>query len=206
MTYAVIPAAGKSSRMGRPKLALPVGEHTILERVIAALRQGGVEHILVVVGPQVPELVPLAERANAHAYLLDRETGHMRETVEKGLAWLEEHFHPRPRDAWLLVPADHPTLEPSVIRQLLAAEQAHAQRSIFVPTYEGRRGHPTLIRWQHVAAIRRLPAGEGLNRYFRGKGDAVLEVPVASPGVLIDLDTPDDYARLLQNSAHNSMP
>ena len=39
MIFALIPAAGKSTRMGRPKLALPLGEKTVLEHVIAALRQ-----------------------------------------------------------------------------------------------------------------------------------------------------------------------
>ena len=53
MRFAVLPAAGKSTRMGRPKLALPLGERTILEQVVAALRQAEVEHILVIVGPHV---------------------------------------------------------------------------------------------------------------------------------------------------------
>ena len=63
MTFAIIPAAGHSTRMGRPKLSLPLGERTVLEHVIAALRQGGVDHVLVVVAPHVAELVPLANAA-----------------------------------------------------------------------------------------------------------------------------------------------
>src|SRR5207237_3552168 len=59
---ALIPAAGKSTRMGRPKLALPLGGRTVLEHVVAALRDAGVEHVLVVVGPHVPELVRSEER------------------------------------------------------------------------------------------------------------------------------------------------
>ena len=39
MIYAVVPAAGRSSRMGRPKLSLPLGERTVLEQVILALRK-----------------------------------------------------------------------------------------------------------------------------------------------------------------------
>ena len=62
-------------------------------------------------------------------------TADMRATVRHGLAWLEEHFHPRPDDDWLLVPADHPTLDPLVIRALLRELRlAAATCSIIVPT------------------------------------------------------------------------
>ena len=196
MTFAVIPAAGKSTRMGRPKLALPLGDRTVLEHVITALRNAGIEHILVVVGPHVRELVPLAEAAGAHVLLLPEETPDMRATVEAGLHWLDERFHPQPDDAWLLVPADHPTLEAAVVRQLLAARATNADRSIFIPAFEGKRGHPALIGWNHVARIRTLHAREGLNVYLREHVTETEEVNVTSPMVLCDLDTPEDYQRL----------
>lgn len=198
--FAVVPAAGKSTRMGRPKLSLPLGDRTILELVVAALREGGVEHVLVVVGPHVPELVPLAERAGAHVLLLSAETPDMRATVEAGLRWLEDRFHPSPDDAWLLVPADHPTLDADVVRGLRAARAANRDRSILVPTFEGKRGHPTLIGWQHVAGIATFATAIGFNAYLRHHSDQTLAVPMASAAVLDDLDTEDDYARLLRAS------
>jgi molybdenum cofactor cytidylyltransferase len=196
MTFAVIPAAGKSVRMGRPKLALPLGERTVLERVVAALREAGVEHVLVVVGPHVPQLVSPAERAGAYVLQLARETPDMRATVEAGLRWLEERFRPRPDDGWLLVPADHPTLDPFLVRTLLWERAGAPDKSIVVPTHGGRRGHPTLIDWKHVAGMRALPAGQGFNVYLRQCAAETLEVPVDSADVLCDLDTPEDYERL----------
>ena len=198
MIFAVLPAAGQSVRMGRPKLALPLGESTILERVVASLRRAGIEHVLVVVGPHVPQLLPLAERAGAHVLQLAEETPDMRATVEAGLRWLEDRFHPAPNDAWLLVPADHPTLDPSVIQQLLRARAETGHASIVVPTHGGRRGHPTLIDWQHVAGMRVLPRGTGFNSYLRQHEGDILEVPVETPDILCDLDTPADYERLRQ--------
>lgn len=196
MTLAVIPAAGKSVRMGRPKLALPLGDSTVLERVVASLREGGAEHVLVVVGPHVPQLLPLAGRAGAHVLHLPAETPDMRATVEAGLRWLEERFRPRPDDRWLLVPADHPTLDPSLVRLLLRLRAERPDKSIIVPTHDGRRGHPTLIDWRHVAGVRALAAGCGLNAYLRQHAAETLEVPVDSASVLCDLDTPEDYERL----------
>src|SRR5262249_39793990 len=119
-------------------------------------------------------------------------------TVEQGLAWLEHHLQPHPEEGWLLVPADHPTLRAGVIRRLAEARLASPGHSIFVPTHQGRRGHPTLLAWKHVARIRTLPRGAGLNAYTRACALEVLEVPVDAPAVLCDLDTPEDYERLLR--------
>jgi CTP:molybdopterin cytidylyltransferase MocA len=195
MIFAVLPAGGHSTRMGRPKLALPLGGRTLLEHVIAALRAAEIEHVLVVLGPHVAEL---AQAAGAHVHILPEATPDMRATVEDGLRWLEERFQPKRDDCWLLVPADHPTLQVEVVRSLISARDTHPQRSIFVPTYQAKRGHPTLLAWSHVPGIRSLPAGQGINTYLRQQIDQTLEVAVDSAEILLDLDTPEDYERLLR--------
>ena len=200
--YALIPAGGKSTRMGRTKLALPLDDRAVLEHVILALHRGGVANVVVVVGPHVPELIPLAEAAGAHVCLLPRETPDMRATIEAGLRWLEEHFQPRPTDSWLLVPGDHPTLDADLVQQLLHTREQQSACSIVLPTYRGKRGHPTLIDWQHVAGIRAQPPDEGINRYLRGCQAETLELPVSASAILDDLDTPEDYERLRQAWAH----
>ena len=199
MIFGVVPAAGRGSRMGRPKLSLPLGDRTVLEHVVAALRQGGVDETLVIVGPHDPELAPLATAAGAHVLALAEPTADMRATVEHGLRWLEDRFHPRPDDAWLLAPADHPALDTAVVWRLCEAYAALPSCSIVVPVHEGRRGHPTLIAWRHVAGIRAYPSGKGINDYLRSQQEQVLEVPTASAAVLCDLDTQEDYERLRQS-------
>jgi molybdenum cofactor cytidylyltransferase len=195
-SFAVVPAAGKSRRMGRPKLALPYQGGTVLEAVVRALKAGGVDHVVAVIGPHVVELEEPARRAGCEPLLLPDETPDMRSTVEAGLRWLEERFRPRPDDVWLLAPADHPTLDASVVHTLLDAASGSGA-SLAVPTFEGKRGHPTLLRWQHVEGIRALPRDQGINAYLRQNAGGVQEVPGGAAEVLWDLDTPDDYARLL---------
>jgi CTP:molybdopterin cytidylyltransferase MocA len=198
MNYALIPASGKSTRMGRPKLALPLGGRTLLEHGIHALRTAGVHEILVVVGPHVPELVLLAQSAGAQTLLLDQPTPHMRTTIEHGLRWLEERFHPQGDDDWLLLPGDFPLLEEGVVRQLLEARQRFPLWSIVVPSFAGKRGHPLLLSWSHVAGIQSLPEGLGLNAYLRLQFGQILELPVSTAEILRDIDTPEDYERLQQ--------
>jgi len=203
MTFAVVPAAGHSTRMGRPKLSLPLGDRTVLEHVLAALRAGGVEHVLVVVGPHVPELGPLAIAAGADVLALPEPTPDMRATVEHGLDWVERRLGPRSDDPWLLVPADHPVLDPAVIRQV--AGSGTTAQPIVVPVFGGRRGHPTRFAWRHAAGVRALHPDQGINAFLRARAAEVLELPVASPHVLTDLNTPQDFARLIAESFHHPL-
>ena len=198
MTFALIPAGGRSQRMGRPKLSLPLHGRTVLEYVVTALRKGGVERVLVVVAPHVAELGPLAEAAGAHVCLLPAETPDMRATVEMGLTFIEQFWRPEPAEPWLLVPADHPTLDPQLVRRLLREYEQRGSASILVPVYEGKRGHPAVLAWQHVKDIRRHPAGEGLNTYLRQQVAVTREIAVVSPDILRNLDTPEDYERLVR--------
>jgi len=196
MTYAVLPAAGRSVRMGRPKLLLPLGKRTVIEHAIAAFQAAGVERIVVVAAADLPELADVAARAGASVPVLPEPTAQMRETVEAGLEFVEKRWQPTREDAWFLMPSDHPVLEPEVLRTLLLARDEHPAHSLFVPTFAGRRGHPVLIGWSHVEPIRGFDRSLGLNRYIRSQSAQTLEVPVTNAGILADLDTPADYERL----------
>jgi CTP:molybdopterin cytidylyltransferase MocA len=183
--------------MGQPKLALRFGNGTILEHVCRSVQSAGVERVVVVVGPEGRQLVSLAESAGASVLQLENDTAEMRHTILFGLSWIEEHYQPPADDAWLLLPADHPCIQHDVITELWAAYQRQPQLSIVVPTYQGQRGHPVLIGWSHVLAIRQMPEGVGLNAYLRQHPALTLLLPVSWPSILWDLDTPEDYRRLL---------
>ncbi len=152
--------------------------------------------MLVVVGPHDPALAPLARAAGAAVLSLPEATADMRATVEHGLRWLEERFHPRPDDAWFLAPADHPTLDADVVRRLC---EAYADPAIPIYPGSGVRGAARPSDAARLAARRRrsaLPDGQGINAYLRSHVEDIAEVPAGSDAVLCDLDTPEDYERL----------
>lgn len=198
MTVALVPAAGLSMRMGQQKLTLPIFGRPLLDWVLGALRAGGIDTVLVVTGPHGLDVAALAHRGGADALVLPESTSGMRETVERGLDWLEERFRPSSEDRWLLVPGDLPLMRGAVVRQVVEVAETDCAASIFIPTFHGRRGHPALFRWQHVAGIRAFQGGLGLNAYLREHLAATREVPVTTAEILFDVDTPEDYQRALE--------
>lgn len=194
--FAVIPAAGHSRRMGRPKLLLPCHGTTILGRLLTTLSIPAISTTCVVTRSND---VPLqAEAAQHGAWVISPTTDppDMRHSVEYALQQIAARYQPQPDDGWLLIPADHPLLSTDVLTELL--QRWHGgQPAILVPTYNGRRGHPTLFRWSTVELLKELPAGRGLNWLMERLSGAVREWPCSSAEVIQDLDTPEDYERLL---------
>lgn len=193
--FAVVPAAGFSRRMGVAKLLLPLGGRTVMARVLDALRRGGVDAIYVLARADDAALREELRGSDVCAVFSEEPTADMRASVELLLQRLARKQSPRPEDAWLLAPADHPVLDGTVVAALVAEWHARPE-GIVVPVYKGRRGHPTLFGWDYAASAARLPPGQGLNRLLRDAPDQVRQVAVESPRILLDLDTPADYQRL----------
>ena len=202
MIVAIVPAAGKSERMGRPKLLLPLGPRRVIEHVLDALAASQVDRTIVVVPPGADELcLSVAGYSKAAVAGLQAPTADMRSSVLFGLDHAEYLLQRQTPDAFLVVPADQPTLTAAIVDRLI--DRFHASgRSIVVPTYRGRRGHPLLLAWQHVAAVRALPSDRGLNHLVAQFAAEVDECPIDDPGLLVDLDTPADYERLLARPPH----
>jgi molybdenum cofactor cytidylyltransferase len=199
MNFVLLPAAGRSARMGRPKLALPLGAETVVEHTIAAFRQAGLERILLVTDSSLPDLGFLVSKAGGELLLLQHRTADMRATVDLGLDHLLAKYRPSPHDNLLLCPADHPGLEASAVQQLLDARAAQPERSLFVPTHDGKRGHPILLTWAAAQRLRASPSDVPVNVFVRGLGQETVEVPVQCLGVIQDLDTPEQYEQLRRN-------
>jgi CTP:molybdopterin cytidylyltransferase MocA len=65
-----------------------------------------------------------------------------------------------------------------------------------VPVHQGRRGHPTIFPFALAASVFELPADQGLNRLLHAHAHEIIEIETASPSVVTDLDTPEDYDHL----------
>jgi molybdenum cofactor cytidylyltransferase len=197
-TFAIIPAAGRSRRMGRPKLLLPWGTSTVIEHVLAAWRGSRVDNVVVVVDPTDKPLAETCAACGVQVVVPDLAPAEMKDSVRLGLAWAESRG-PQSDDAWLVAPADMPGLAAEIIDRLIAAHEAalgtpRSTRPIRAPRHGTKHGHPVLFPWPLAAEVARLGVDEGLNAIVARHG--VEYVEAASDAISQDFDTPEDYDRL----------
>jgi|SRR5579872_670862 len=193
--FAIVPAAGHSRRMGRPKLLLPVGSSTVIARMLAVLVRPEIEATFVVIRHDDEPLRAAVAASGAIPLQPDTPPPEMRDSVEFALRHIERLFKPGPAEGWILAPADHPLLDSVVMDQLLTAWRTSPGR-ILVPVYGEQRGHPTIFPFGLVPEIFGLPRELGLNSLLSRHSALIEQVEVDSPSAIADLDTPEDYARL----------
>ena len=195
--FAIIPAAGHSRRMGQPKLLLPWRGTTVIAHLVGELRAAGIPRVFVVLRSDDEALYSAVVAANAVPLQPPTDPPDMRSSVEYGLNIAAKDLANPTDGGWLLVPADHPIVSRTTVTALQRAWQPEV-RQILIPTFDGQRGHPTLFSCDFSREVAAIPADCGLNWLVRQNANSIREVPVTDSGVLVDLDTPEDYQALLK--------
>jgi molybdenum cofactor cytidylyltransferase len=182
----IVTAAGAAERFGSQKLLASVGGSPLLERTIRSLIDGGVDRVVVVVGPESDRL-----RKDVPA-LGDRRVslvtnGH----PERGmLSSIQVGVRKEAGDPLLVLPGDMPYVEPATVAALL---RLHAERGgIVSPRFNGKRGHPVVIPGKYRDEI--VAAGEGvtLHEVLRAHAGERVDMDVYDRGVVRDVDVPSD--------------
>jgi CTP:molybdopterin cytidylyltransferase MocA len=185
---AIVLTAGKSERMmGRPKALLQFKDRTFLEHVLGAIEGAGIIHTAVVVGHHRSEIVSALNLPTV-VFNPDYEQG-MSTSVQAGIRVLPAGL----RGVGIFL-VDHPLIDATTVR-LLAARLEPGR--IVLPFHEGRRGHPVFFSEELFGEILALRTDQGLNVTVRRDPTRVIEVPVANAGVLRDIDTPEEFEKLL---------
>lgn len=192
MIQAIILAAGKSERMGRPKPLLPWGGRTLIEATIDGISRSLADGILVILGAARDEIEPvIAEYSVGRAFNPDFGRG-MLSSIQRGLKAVS-----RDARAVMFFLGDQPPPRPATINRLIRAYETTG-RGIVLPVHRGRRGHPVLIDIKYKDEIGGLDPGIGLRQLMRDHPEDVLEMRTESPWVIYDIDTPEDYERALR--------
>lgn len=202
-SFAVIPAAGESIRMGAAKLLLPWGQATIIEAVLARWRASRIDRIIVTLRPGDDRLAEICRREGAEVVVVAPPPADMRASIEAGLAHLAERHSPTPADVWLVAPADVPTLASTVINRLLSAHRPEIPRVVRA-MHRGAGGHPVLLPWAAAAQLGRLALHLGLNQLVRDSH--AIELECGAEALCADLDTPADYERLRDRDRSHRSP
>lgn len=182
---AVVLAGGLSERMGRPKALLRLGTDTFLGTILGRLEPLGLPWVGVVTNPRVPFSMA------GPRILVNREPqrgqlSSLRLALQAGAADFP----------WLLVAlVDQPAVSAATYRALVDATARPA--ALWVPEHGGRRGHPLVFDRCCFADLLAAPDDEGMRWVVARHRDRRVEVPVPDPEIHRDIDTPEDYERLL---------
>jgi len=195
--WAVILAAGSSRRMGNPKLMLPYAKSTILETVVDNILHSCIEHVMIVLGPDDKAIrKALDQKPVRFCYNGDHEKG-MLTSVICGIRALP----PDTRSALIFL-GDQPGIPPPVINRVIRAYEEELF-GIVIPVHAHRRGHPLLVDMKYKKALEQLDLETGLRSLRHHFPEDVLEVEVDEPGILVDIDTPEDYKKALLKGLQN---
>lgn len=198
----VVLAAGASRRMGQPKALLDFDGACALELILATCSRAGLGTPVVVVGPERDRIAARVDLSLARVVTNPARERGQTSSVQVGLRAL-----PDDAGAFLLWPVDHPVVADADVIALAECWATRAARgaggpAIVALSCQGRRGHPILLSRALIPEILALPddAGEGsetVRDVIRRNQARSFYVPTEDEAVLCDLDTPEDYHRML---------
>jgi molybdenum cofactor cytidylyltransferase len=172
--------------MGRPKALLPFRDRTFLENILDAISKTAIQGVCVVLGHHRKEIEERLSLPFA-VFNADYEKG-MVTSLQAGIRALNKDVS----GAFLFL-VDHPVVDPLTIEAMM---QRLSPDRIVVPVFEGRRGHPVLFGSGILQEILDLPSSQGANIVVRKDPGRIVEVAVNAPGILVDIDTPEDFEKL----------
>jgi molybdenum cofactor cytidylyltransferase len=187
----LILAAGAAARMGQPKQLLDWGGQPLVRQAAETALAARLSPLLVVVGSARVEVeaalagLPLQTVPNPD-YLAGQST-----SLRVGIAAL-----PPEAAAVVVLLADQPFVTAALVERLVAAWRASAA-PIVAPVYAGQRGNPVLFARAVFPELLAIQGDQGARAVLAADPSRVLAVPFDDARPLADIDTPEEYERLL---------
>jgi molybdenum cofactor cytidylyltransferase len=173
--------------MGRSKQLLPLGHSLVIRHCLDSVVASGLQDIVVVLGADHDAITAAISGMPVRTVVNADPGSDMAGSVRLGLREAE------PASTGVLIClADHPLILPATIREIINAHSGSPE-VIVIPVYRGRRGHPTLFP---ATVIQDIISGKTLRDVITAHAGSIRTIDVDDEGVVLDLDTPEDYERI----------
>ena len=186
-TGAVIIAAGHKSTISRFQPMLPVGDSTVIRRIIITLKRAGIDPVVVVTGQKADEV----EKHIAGLRVIclrnqDYEQTQMYYSICMGLNYIEDLC-----DRVFVLPAKFPMFLPDTIQRMMGSRAMAA-----CPVYDGKRGHPVLVSKAAIPSLLIYHGERGLRGALRQPeiNGHLEEIPVEDEGIIMAVESDEDCA------------
>jgi len=188
---ACILAAGDGQRMGTPKASLEIGGRTYLQFLLEAFRAAGITALFVAARDPATH-APVCDAIGARLLV----NPHPERGMLSSLHVCLEEVRNLPDVAGLfMTPVDCPLVRATTIVRLATAFET-TNSPVVVPRHANRRGHPVLFAARVFDELRSAPLDRGARVVVGAHSSDLFEVEVTDAGILDDVDTPADAARL----------
>ena len=195
MIPAIVLAAGKSSRMGRPKALLPIGASgdTFLTRILRELRSGGIDRVIVVLGGSA-DAIRASLPANDPSISIVDNPHYEQGQLSSLIVGLNAADTPGV-DAVMVTLVDLPLITASTVRAVLDAHTRTPAAPLVRPRRGQRHGHPAIFHRALFDELRNADPSHGAKPVVHAHAAEEVHVDVADDGPFTDIDTPADYDR-----------
>ncbi len=185
--WAIVLAAGISSRMGKPKLLMPWGDHTMIEEVVDQVVAAEYDGIVVVLGEWWEEMQEcLDDRDVKFARNLNFRSG-VAGSIKAGVAFLDSTA-----TAFAIVLGDQPNIKAKT-HKLVMANFRKAKKGVCVPVYDGVIGHPVIFSAEYRSRMFGLQGDSGARRLVEGNKDDLAQLELKAPEIVGSINTQNDY-------------
>ena len=196
MIRAIVLAAGASSRMGQAKAALPLGPtgETVVARVVRTLLAAGLRDVTVVAGAHIDAVRAAMPSHEPRARVVEHP-GWAQGQLSSLLAGLAAVDGPQ-LEAILVTLVDVPLVRPDSVAAIVHAWRT-TRAPIVRPVDGDRHGHPVVFDRAVFDDLRAADPSVGAKAVFATYASQRLDVSITDDGAFVDVDTPEDYLRVL---------
>jgi molybdenum cofactor cytidylyltransferase len=192
MLSAIVLSAGESKRMGFPKAILDLGTDSFIGTICSRLREARMDDIIVVLGAHADKVRRAVRLPGVKIVVNEEYNLGQLSSLQCGLGEVD------PRSAGALVTlVDHPLVEAATYR-LLREEWERSPENIFVSRFRERGGHPVIFPRALFGELMEAPIEVGARAVLRRDARRVRWVGFDDPGIIADIDSPEDYKRFVK--------
>ncbi|MFT5196297.1 MAG: molybdenum cofactor cytidylyltransferase [Cellvibrionaceae bacterium] len=200
--FAVVLAAGASSRMGTSKMALKWGESTVLETTLVHVSNAATSGVLLVTGGYRELVIGLPEVARTTTVHNENyEAGEMISSIKLALRFLQQVN--QPPGGVLILPGDMPMVTTQLIDKVIL-EWCRAPDKIVAPVLGKQRGHPVIFPFELFSKFEALSTDASPRDLIKAHSHRLKLLPMDDPAIIIDVDTPAEYAKYRPGPTINS--
>jgi len=182
----ILLAAGRSLRFGGDKLLHPLADGTPMAAAALRALQAAVSDVVAVVRDSDSQLAALLAREGARVVPCPRADRGLGASLAWGVTRAPDG------NGWVIALADMPFVRTETIVEVVRALESGA--AIAAPFFQSRRGHPVGFAAAFGDELRTLDGDEGARALLQRHAAQLARVEVDDPGVLRDVDTPQDLA------------